>query len=137
MGNWTTKITVKYSLLNLSRMANGAYHAALWRRGKKVLPFALMVKDMFVKYSADEPAMLPLIRDFLQLRDWLRTGGALCDRPQHYLKPFGSWVYRRGAADPAVSLNQYVIACAVFQPDSGATDDLRGDPADASWPPWR
>lgn len=32
-----------------------------------------------------------------------------------------------------LSLNQYVsLPGAVFQPNGGATDDLRGDPADAS-----
>ena len=42
--------------------------------------------------------------------------------------------YRHSAVDPGLALAQPVRqpARAVFQPNGGAADDLRGDPADAS-----
>lgn len=56
------------------------------------------------------------------------TEGALCDRPLHYQKHSGSRDYRHGAVDPGLALAQPVRqpARAVFQPNGGAPDDLRG-----------
>jgi hypothetical protein len=95
--------------LNLSRMANGAYHAALCRGGKEGSAFCF---DGLRLCLVNILLMKPL---YSRIRDrfWpgacmILTEGALCDRPLHYQKHSGSRDYRHGAVDPGLALAQPV-----------------------------